>query len=63
MLWRSALALSLSGPRECEIPNTGINRLRWSEGRLQIVDWADASHLEGLPPQPSTVQTRLPPTA
>ena len=63
MLWRSALALSLSGPRECEIPNTGINRLRWSEGRLQIVDWADASHLEGLPAQPSTVQTRLPPTA
>ena len=63
MLWRSALALSLSGPRECEIPNTGINRLRWSDGRLQIVDWADASHLEGLPPQPSTVQTRLPPAA
>ena len=63
MLWRSALALSLSGPRECEIPNTGINRLRWSDGRLQIVDWADANHLEGLPPQPSTVQTRLPPTA
>ncbi len=60
MLWRSALELPLSGPRECEIPNTGINRLRWSEDRLQIVQWADACHLEGLPSQPSTVQTRLP---
>ena len=61
MLWRSAHGLSLTGPRECEIPNTGINRLRWAGGRLHIDVWADATHLDGLPPQPSTVQARLVP--
>ena len=61
MLWRSAHGLSLSGPRECEIPNTGINRLRWAGGRLHIDVWADAAHLDGLPPQPSTVQARVAP--
>jgi probable phosphoglycerate mutase len=60
MLWRSAHRLSLSGPRECEIPNTGINRLRWQDGALQITGWAEAEHLAGLPPQPSTAQTRHP---
>lgn len=29
MLWRRVHALPLSGPRTCDIPNTGINRLRW----------------------------------
>lgn len=57
MLWRRVQGLSLSGPRLCEIPNTGINRLRWADGRLQIVEWADARHLGGLPEQPSTAQT------
>jgi probable phosphoglycerate mutase len=60
MLWRSAMALPLGGPRECEIPNTGINRLRWTAGRLHIEQWADDAHLAGLPPQPSTVQARVP---
>jgi probable phosphoglycerate mutase len=55
MLWRSANGLSLHGPRACEIPNTGLNHLRWAGERLQIVRWADADHLGGLPPQPSTV--------
>lgn len=45
MLWRTALGRPLGGPRECEIPNTGINRLRWAEGRLRILNWADAAHL------------------
>jgi probable phosphoglycerate mutase len=54
MLWRAAQKLSLHGPRACEIPNTGINRLRWSNGALQIVQWADAAHLDGLPAQPDT---------
>jgi probable phosphoglycerate mutase len=54
MLWRSAHGLSLDGLRECDIPNTGINRLRWVSGSLHIEHWADATHLEGLPPQPST---------
>jgi 2,3-bisphosphoglycerate-dependent phosphoglycerate mutase len=54
MLWRSAHGLPLDGLRQCEIPNTGLNRLRWLEGTLRIEQWADASHLEGLPPQPGT---------
>jgi len=60
MLWREARGLPLHGPRECDIPNTGINRLRWDGGRLHIVQWADADHLQGLPAQPSTAQTSVP---
>jgi len=54
MLWRSAHGLSLDGLRQCEIPNTGINRLRWRDGTLGIERWADASHLDGMPEQPAT---------
>jgi 2,3-bisphosphoglycerate-dependent phosphoglycerate mutase len=54
MLWRAAQKLSLHGARACEIPNTGINRLRWRGDALEIVRWADAAHLEGLPAQPGT---------
>jgi 2,3-bisphosphoglycerate-dependent phosphoglycerate mutase len=54
MLWRSAHGLPLDGLRQCEIPNTGLNRLRWSDGSLLIDRWADAAHLEGLPAQPGT---------
>ena len=57
MLWRTANALPLHGARVCDIPNTGINRLRWHDGQLQVVQWADAEHLDGLPEQPSTRQT------
>ena len=60
MLWREARGLPLHGPRECDIPNTGINRLRWDAGRLHILRWADADHLDGLPAQPSTAQTSVP---
>jgi probable phosphoglycerate mutase len=55
MLWRSAHGLSLDGLRGCDIPNTGINRLRWVAGTLHIEQWADAAHLADLPDQPSTV--------
>lgn len=54
MLWRSAQGQALHGPRECAIPNTGVNRLRWRDGRLHIEGWAEAGHLSGLPPQPAT---------
>ncbi|KAB2874443.1 MAG: histidine phosphatase family protein [Burkholderiaceae bacterium] len=54
MLWRAARHAPLSGPRTCEIPNTGINRLRWHDDTLEIVQWADAAHLQGLPEQPDT---------
>jgi probable phosphoglycerate mutase len=54
MLWRTAHGLSLQGPRECAIPNTGINRLRWRSGTLDILRWAEDEHLSGLPEQPQT---------
>lgn len=46
MVWRSVHALPLSGPRACVIPNTGINRLRWTDGQLELLQWADAAHLD-----------------
>ena len=55
MLWRSAQGLPISGLRNCDIPNTGLNHLRWAEGRLFIDSWGDASHLAGLPEQPPTL--------
>jgi probable phosphoglycerate mutase len=54
MLWRTAHGLPLDGLRDCDIPNTGINRLRWVKGTLRIEQWADDSHLTGLPEQPPT---------
>jgi probable phosphoglycerate mutase len=54
MLWRTAMGLPIAGLRTCEIPNTGLNRLRWTDGTLVIDRWADAEHLEGLPPQAPT---------
>ena len=53
MLWRSAHGLPLDGMRACEIPNTGLNRLRWAGGALQVEAWADAVHLAGLQEQPA----------
>lgn len=50
MLWRTAHGLPLAAPRECPIPNTGINRLRWSQGTLAVERWADDEHLAGLLP-------------
>ena len=55
MLWRTARGEPLDGLRQCEIPNTGINRLHWANNTLHIDRWADDEHLGGLPPQPSTV--------
>jgi 2,3-bisphosphoglycerate-dependent phosphoglycerate mutase len=44
MLWRSAQGLPLDGQRECDIPNTGINKMRWVDGGLHVVQWANAAH-------------------
>ncbi len=54
MLWRTARGEPITGLRSCDIPNTGLNRLRWAAGTLHIEQWADAAHLQDLPPQPST---------
>jgi probable phosphoglycerate mutase len=59
MVWRHAQALSLSGPRECDIPNAGMNQVTWRDGALHIHAWADATHLADLPEQPVYSQKRL----
>lgn len=60
MVFRTARALSLDGPRMAEIPNAGFNRVRVSaDGNIEIVTWADTAHLDGLPAQPVYDQTRL----
>lgn len=59
MVWRHAQALSLNGPRVCDIPNAGLNQVAWHDGALHIQVWADAAHLEDLPEQPVYSQKRL----
>ena len=54
MLWRTLHGQTLHGARDCAIPNTGINRLRWRNGHLDLERWADDTHLAGLPEQPAT---------
>ena len=63
MIRRGALGLPLSGRREALVPNGAIGRVRLGAGtRIDILDWADAAHLDGLPPQPVYQQPRpLPP--
>ncbi|AMM25370.1 histidine phosphatase family protein [Variovorax sp. PAMC 28711] len=62
MVWRTAQGLSLSGPRQSEIPNAGFNRIRIADAatpsRIDIIDWADTRHLDDLPAQPTYDQTR-----
>ena len=50
MVYRHALGLPLTGPRQCDIPNTGLNHLRLEHGTLRIVRWADTAHLDDLGP-------------
>jgi probable phosphoglycerate mutase len=59
MVWRTALGRPLGGPREADIPNAGINRVRVRTGGIDIVQWADTAHLADLPPQPVYDQQRL----
>lgn len=49
MVWRAAKNLPLTGARECAIPNAGINRLRLTDGRFEILAWAEDEHLRDLP--------------
>jgi probable phosphoglycerate mutase len=59
MVWRNAQALSLHGPRVCDIPNAGVNQVAWRDAALHIQAWADTSHLADMPPQPVYRQTQL----
>lgn len=63
MVWRTARAQSLHGPRQTHIPNGGVNQVQVlvqdNGHQLQILDWACIAHLEGMPPQPVYDQARL----
>jgi len=59
MVWRTARALPLSGPRRSEIPNAGVSRVRVEAGRIEVLAWADTAHLADLPPQPVYDQLKL----
>ena len=59
MIYRTALSLSLGGPRQSDIPNAGFNRVRVNEDGIEIVAWADTRHLAGMPPQPVYDQKKL----
>lgn len=50
MIYRTATGQALGGPRECPIPNAGLNLVRTDGVRFEIVQWAQTGHLEGLPP-------------
>lgn len=52
MIYRTARSLGLNGPRQSEIPNAGLNRIRVRDGAMEIITWADTRHLADLPPQP-----------
>jgi len=52
MIYRTARSLGLNGPRQSEIPNAGLNRVRVHDGGIDILAWADVDHLADLPPQP-----------
>ncbi len=59
MIYRTARALPLTGPRQTEIPNAGLNRVRIDGAAIEILAWADTQHLADMPPQPFYDQTRL----
>ncbi len=59
MIWRTVRSLGLGGPRQSEIPNAGLNRIRAQAGSLEILSWADTRHLADLPPQPVYDQRKL----
>jgi probable phosphoglycerate mutase len=61
MIYRTARSLGLNGPRQSEIPNAGLNRVRVRAGAIDILSWADTRHLADLPPQPVYDQRKLVP--
>jgi 2,3-bisphosphoglycerate-dependent phosphoglycerate mutase len=59
MIYRTARSLGLNGPRQSDIPNAGVSRVRVRETGIDIVSWADTAHLTDLPPQPVYDQRKL----
>lgn len=59
MIYRTARSLGLNGPRQSDIPNAGLNRVRVRAGGIDILAWADVAHLADMPPQPVYDQKKL----
>lgn len=59
MAWRHLTGQPLSGPRTSEIPNVGLNHMRWDGRRFHLQRWADARHVADLPAQPRYDQQKL----
>jgi probable phosphoglycerate mutase len=60
MVYRTAKSLGLNGPRQSDIPNAGVNRVKVNaDGGIEILAWADIAHLADMPPQPVYDQTKL----
>ncbi len=59
MVWRTAQGLGLDGPRQSDIPNAGLNRVRVQGGAIEVLHWVDTRHLQDLPAQPVYDQTKL----
>jgi probable phosphoglycerate mutase len=55
MVWRGLHALPLAGPRQCKIPNTGLNRLRCTGLQVDLLLWGDDAHLAGMDSPPVTI--------
>ncbi len=45
MLYRVATGVALDAPRDYALPNAGINRFAWRDGRLVLESWGDVAHL------------------
>ncbi|MDR3455740.1 MAG: histidine phosphatase family protein [Rhodoferax sp.] len=59
MIYRTARALPLGGPRQSEIPNGGLNRVHMQGDAIDIISWADTQHLADMPAQPVYDQAKL----
>jgi probable phosphoglycerate mutase len=44
-IYRLCTGTPLSAPRMWELPNSGINRLRYDQEKFQLIVWADTQHL------------------
>lgn len=42
--YRMARGLPLEAPRDFEVPNASLNRLRFTAGRFEVLHWADVAH-------------------
>ncbi len=47
-LYREATGMTLEAPREHELLNASVNRLRCDSANLTLLQWADVSHLEAM---------------